>query len=104
MAKPGSEWRRAWQGKRCAVCAQHQACHGHHIVYMQHLRRERAPLWDPRNCLPVCFNCHGQHHNSRRKISVSQLPKQAFEFADEFGFSYYFDRYYAEEHDYGRAA
>lgn len=61
-------------------------------------------MWDPRNCLPICFRCHERHHSAAGRISQDRLPKQAWEFADEFGFSYYIDRYYPEEIAHVRVA
>lgn len=97
-------WNLAWRGKRCVVCGTKRAVAGHHIVYAQHLRRENAPSWDPRNCLPICFDCHGAHHNASRRIPVTCLHNEAFEFAEEFGFSWYFDTYYLKEPAHGCAA
>lgn len=90
-------WTEAWHGKPCAVGCGRRAVHGHHVITTQALRRYGFTdrLWDPRNCLPVCFDCHGSHHGASRRIPLSVLSEDARAFADELGLGYLLERYYS---------
>lgn len=74
----------------------------HHCIYEQELRRivadgrltrmalpapDRALLTalvsDPRNLVPVAFDCHGAHHGRSRPYPLAMLPDSVFEFAAE---------------------
>jgi hypothetical protein len=52
-------------------------------------------LWDHRNGIAVCKNCHAEHTNRKRPLSRALLPECVWVFADEIGLSYVIDRYYA---------
>lgn len=108
---------RAWQpgwwtgeirGTVCVVCEESPACQGHHIIPAQLLRREalrrevKLPviLWDRRNRLGVCPDCHANHHARSRPIRRSVLLRVAawvFDFACEWGLEWALDREYPVE-------
>lgn len=70
---------------RC-VCGK-RAVHLHHLVPKQVLRRElrHDRLTDPRNLLPLCFDCHFNHESWAKRLTFDQLPRSVFEFARELG-------------------
>jgi hypothetical protein len=73
----------------CVRCGQ-RAVQRHHIVYKQALRdvvldgkSYTALCADERNLTPVCFSCHGAHHNRSRPLKLQVLPSSVFDFAAE---------------------
>lgn len=54
----------------------------HHCIYAQHVRGAGGDVWDPRNSLTLCYDCHARHHGGDR-IPLSALPDSVFEFAVE---------------------
>ena len=71
---------------RCAACGK-RAVHLHHLVPKQVLRREarRDRLTDPRNLLPLCFDCHFNHESWSHRLERHQVPAKTWEFAKELG-------------------
>lgn len=82
----------------------------HHVIYQQHLRSAakrlcvpaRRLLDDPRNLVPITFDCHGRHHSGARRFELAQLPDSVFEFAAEVlgagpGYEYLRRRYAGED-------
>lgn len=74
----------------------------HHVVYEQHVSKA-APdkIWDSRNALRLCKDCHKAHHHDHsgdRRLPASVLPASAFDFALDimtYGQAVnYFSRYY----------
>jgi hypothetical protein len=63
-------------------CGQ-RAHHLHHVVYRQHLRRHGGDVKDPRNLVPMAFDCHGAHHSGARRLRLAMLPDSVYEFATE---------------------
>lgn len=99
-AKPTRKWREAWNGKPCAVCTKRKATAGHHILYRQHIlvqTKDPAALWDVRNCLPLCFDCHNRHHSAFRRVPRHLLSDDALTFAEELGVLHLIERFYPEE-------
>lgn len=76
---------------RCVCGCGRRAAQLHHVIYQQELRRiaraagtsARALIADPRNLVPVAFDCHGQHHAAARRLELWRLPDSVFEFARE---------------------
>lgn len=69
---------------RCVLCGTGSGrFHLHHICYVQHVRRERGDVWDPRNALTLCVDCHSAHHSRKRILPLGLLPDAALEFAAE---------------------
>lgn len=61
----------------------------HHLLTRQSLRRSLPPAayavaaMDPRNGIPLCRECHADHHSRRHPICRDALRPVAFEFAAE---------------------
>lgn len=55
----------------------------HHVIYQQHVKRYGGDLSDPRNFMPLTYDCHRRHHSRHAVIPRSALPTAALEFADE---------------------
>lgn len=94
---------------KCICGCGQRAANNHHCVYVAELRRvwkstgeayQRRvrsaghPLTevyanlgvlldDPRNLVPVAFDCHRAHHGSSRRLSLHVLPDSVFAFAAE---------------------
>ena len=81
----------------------------HHVIPARHLRRfvsamrleeEKAEtmllvfLYDRRNGVCVCRDCHEDHEKAVRRIPRSVLPKEAFQFAREIGREWLIERLY----------
>lgn len=95
--EPAPSWWRAQPGEACARCGM-QAADGHHIVTAQFLRVNGFAdrLWDPRNRLPLCRQCHAAHHGTRRitrRFLLMNAPG-VFAFAAELGVDWVLDREY----------
>ena len=60
--------------------------HPHHVVYRQELEKlgitDIAVLWDKRNCLRLCPECHANHHGLY-PIKLTSLRDANYEFAFE---------------------
>jgi 5-methylcytosine-specific restriction endonuclease McrA len=54
----------------------------------------RRRLWDPRNALAVCTDCHTRHTNAEWRIPLAVVPDAAHEFAAELELEYLIERYY----------
>lgn len=81
---------------RCVCGCGRRAVHQHHAVYRQHILG--AELNDPRNLVPIAFDCHLAHHGASKRLPLSVLPDGVFEFAAELmgpGAHGYLSRYYA---------
>ena len=101
VGRGGQRWRERWHGQRCAApgCAKRAAA-GHHVVYEQHLKRHGGRIFDPANCLPLCFACHQAHHSRSRVLPVSVLDDGHVAFAyDLMGEAAldYLRRYYRDD-------
>lgn len=66
-------------GRRCAQC-HGRAVQLHHVLYRQHVPREL--LHDSRNLLPLCVDCHANHHGIH-SLSLRLLTDANYEFARE---------------------
>ncbi len=55
----------------------------HHVVYQQELRRVGADASDPRGMVPVCVQCHAEHHGRQRPLLSCTLSSASFGFALE---------------------
>lgn len=67
---------------RCLMCPA-RAVHDHHAIYRQEIARRKGDQKDPRNLVPLCFDCHGAHHGRSRVIFLTDLPDSVYEFATE---------------------
>ena len=74
-------WNRAARRQRCELCKLRAAKQGHHVVYKQELRKRHWPLYDLRDQMALCDQCHGDHHSANGKIPLSALSDRALDFA-----------------------
>jgi hypothetical protein len=69
------------------------------VIYRQHLRQHGGDLKDPRNLVPMAFDCHFAHHSGAKRLRLRLLPDSVFTFAAELlgpGLAYEtLGRYYA---------
>lgn len=67
----------------CQKCGGFGAYQSHHVVEKSELkRRGRSDLvWDTRNAMRLCPDCHERHTNRSRPIELRLLSAQHFEFA-----------------------
>lgn len=90
--------------KVCVVCGSTHKVQGHHVIAQQVLRRVARKfsydvlvlLWDKRNGLAVCRDCHAAHTSAKKRIPRSCIPLPALEFAAELGLTYIIERDYPE--------
>lgn len=76
-------FREAAQRQRCCqMCGSARASwHPHHVVYAQHLRRAGHPVYDTRNAMRLCVECHASHHNRSIVIPLVKLTVAHIEYA-----------------------
>jgi hypothetical protein len=67
----------------CQVCGATGAYESHHVVERSELRRvgRLDLLWDRRNCMRLCPECHRRHTNRAKPIVLLRLLDMHFEFA-----------------------
>ena len=82
--EPGeAEWKRKRPGW-CECCGHFEwILHGHHVLYLQVVRREGGPLFHPDNRMDLCSVCHFRHHYASHKIPLWKVPAAARAFAVE---------------------
>jgi hypothetical protein len=96
-------WMEATERDRvCASCGKRKRLYGHHVVYVQHVRRSGGAVYDLRNRLSLCRECHDGHHHGGADVRVAQtmLRPENFAFANELLEAYgqdYLDRHYPRE-------
>lgn len=96
-------FREAARAQRCCQVpgCERPATHewqAHHVVYEQELRKLARPIFDTRNALRVCADCHRRHHNRIAPIPLAVLDERHFEYAEEVlgeRFMDYLKRHYA---------
>lgn len=68
-------------------CRRNWPWHPHHVIYRQELEKlgitDRAVLWDRRNCLRLCPDCHMNHHGRAKPVLLTCLTDANYEFAFE---------------------
>jgi hypothetical protein len=101
-AKTPQSWKVKWPDK-CRKC-DGWADARHHVVYEQHVRKEGGRLFDLRNGLPLCYDCHVAHHRGgENRLNTRLLFDGHIEFAVELlgpDRAYnYFHRYYHCDED-----
>lgn len=57
--------------------------HPHHVVYAQHLKLAGAPIYDTRNAMRLCIECHASHHNRSKVIPLAKLTDEHIAYAFE---------------------
>lgn len=84
----------------CARCGKRGYVSGHHVVEKRHVKARGGDIWDLRNQLSVCPDCHLNHHQGGedRRIPLSALRPENVAFATELlgdAAGDYLARYYA---------
>lgn len=105
--RPASEagWHEEILGSVCVACEERPAVEGHHIIRVQVLRREAETrgfvladvIWDRRNRLPLCRECHAEHHSGKRRLSHDLLYRVArwvYDFAEGLDLEWVLERDY----------
>lgn len=68
-----------------------RAVHLHHVVYKQEVGRRGGDTDAAANYLPLCFQCHGDHHGGNDKLPLRVLPDEAIEWAFDLLGAYAYD-------------
>lgn len=76
-------FRKAARDQRCCqMCGKTGSdWHPHHVVYAQHLRTGGHPVYDARNSMRLCVECHTAHHGRSRVIPLAKLTDTHIEYA-----------------------
>jgi hypothetical protein len=80
ISNPTSFRAEARYQRACASCGKSGGFHAHHVVSKRLLRLLGRPLWDTRNALRLCEQCHMavEWGGVRRlRIPVERLPDEA---------------------------
>lgn len=88
--------------QQCEVCGENPATERHHVVKEQTLEHFAYSYgydfeivrWDRRNRLLVCACCHEPHTQASKRIHISKLRPDTFEFINEYGFGWALEREY----------
>lgn len=48
----------------------------HHVIYEQHLRSRRLPIYNAMNALRLCPDCHDKHHGPNWKLPTGSLTDE----------------------------
>lgn len=79
------------------------AVQSHHVVYKQTLEKRGLSLWNTRNAMPLCKECHDLHHapNGQGKMDLALLTDDhiayAFEVLGTFAYDWLRSRYAGED-------
>jgi hypothetical protein len=96
-------WHRMPWLQQCEVCRAKPAESAHHVVREQTIRACAYRLgydfevvrWDVRNRLWICGeDCHEPHTQASKRIHVSKLRPDTFEFIVEYGFEWALEKEY----------
>jgi 5-methylcytosine-specific restriction endonuclease McrA len=103
-----AEWGRVTYRDTCAVCGRTKSqarfagtkLEGHHAVAKRKLKEVAlgrgldavAVMWDLRNRVFLCGQCHANHTNATRRMRKAELPAPVFEFASELALTWWLDR------------
>ena len=84
----------------CAACERPGFNDAHHVIRRQHVKRYigSSPdvLWDPRNVLGLCRDCHERHTNRSRPVPRHVVPLAALDFAEDHGLTWLIEREYPD--------
>lgn len=85
------------RGARCAVCGE-KATDAHHVVYKRDLKERGLFVWDARDGLALCRDCHDGHHYSPQAVVLlvhltDASVQYAFEVLGAYAYDYLLRRY-----------
>lgn len=93
----------AWSQRCCAVCGKTGPFDPHHVVEKKKLKSigRTDVLWDPRNALRLCPDCHANHTAASRKVPLTRLTDANYDFAFEVleGAAFYYLRAHYDAED-----
>jgi cytochrome c553 len=93
------EFKLAVMGDPCAKCGRYSSLvhESHHVISADYLRRNHLEhVYDARNALAVCEDCHAKHTSAMERIPRRCLRPENEQFAKELGLEHLLDRYYEE--------
>jgi hypothetical protein len=97
------EWHDMPWLQQCEVCGEEPARDPHHCIKEQTLRQFAywygydfdVVRWDIRNRIWICGEkCHEPHTQASKRIHVSKLRPETFEFITEYGFGWALEKEY----------
>jgi hypothetical protein len=65
----------------CQMCGTAKSWHPHHVVYEQHLEDAGVPVYDSRNSMRLCVECHASHHGRSKVVPLVKLTDMHIEYA-----------------------
>lgn len=73
----------AWLQRSCQGCDSFGPFESHHVTEKRKLKQvgRLDLLWDTRNAMRLCPDCHNRHTNRAAPIPLSKLTDEHFEFA-----------------------
>lgn len=73
-----------WQ-RCCHKCGSTKPWDPHHVVEQKKLKaiHRKDILWDPRNAMRLCVDCHANHTGASDKVPLALLTAANYEFAFE---------------------
>lgn len=67
----------------CHLCGQKNGLVNHHVIYRAEVQRCGGDVWDSRNAITLCSQCHEKHHSRHTVICLAALRNENIEFAFE---------------------
>lgn len=77
----------ASKGRRCCRCGARSRLVLHHVIWEQHVRAARGDVFDPRNGLTLCHDCHVDYHAGPASSTHKPIPLRCLR-NDTFDFMY----------------
>ena len=84
-------------GRSCRKCGS-WSVELHHLLPRSKFSRRRKHLQDdPDNCIPLCHQCHQDHHTTTKRVPRSMLLEEEVDFLRRHIHSGWIDLWYPEE-------
>lgn len=90
-------WARVARGQACVVCRGTRNVQGHHVVPKHAVKKKGGEVWDARNGMAACEECHARHTNAFRRIPRYLVSSAAWSFAEELNLTHIIEREYPAE-------
>lgn len=97
-------WSRLKLGMNCRACFFKKATHSHHVTYEKELDARGLPLYDRRNFMALCNDCHYNHHHGQpeNKLPLVLLTDDniayAYEVLGPAAYDYLRRKYSGDDH------